>query len=146
MGQDRTHEDGDDWVVEGGDDRDVIAFHVTRRRKALGLSQEALAEAMREAGQAHWRQTTVSRIENGKQELTVRELRSLEGILGNVMAGTRISEAASSAAKAVRDAVLVRRLRRLDESLTAALEELTAAREDVRALRTAFDDGYERKG
>jgi|GEM_PF-2357041 len=54
---------------------------VRKARVASGLSQEALAERMRAAGARHWRQTTVSRIENGSQPLSVHDAVLLEVIL-----------------------------------------------------------------
>ena len=54
-------------------------------RKRAGMSQEALALAMVNAGQRHWHQTTVSRVERGKQELRMSEALSLLRILGEYM-------------------------------------------------------------
>jgi len=57
----------------------VIAYF----RKRLAMSQQTLAKFMREHGQDHWRQTTVSRVENGNQTIDVSERRALAQILGN---------------------------------------------------------------
>ena len=52
------------------------------RREAAGLSQVALADAMRNAGMDHWRQTTVSRVERGTQGVKPWESAALDKILG----------------------------------------------------------------
>ena len=57
--------------------------HFAWLRKRAGMSQEALAHAMFEAGQRHWYQTTVSRVERGKQELRMSEAVALLRILGD---------------------------------------------------------------
>ena len=115
---------------------DVIAFNVVRRRKQLGLSQVALADAMREAGMDHWRQNTVSRIETGKQELTFREVKVLSQILGNITAGIDSFDQVRRAAGELRDSILSRKLQRAEASLVAALEE-------IRELRSVFDVTFE---
>lgn len=121
-------------------DDDTIARNIVRLRKAKGLSQSALADAMRERGQDHWRQNTVSRVETGKQSLNFGELRDLTDVLGNVLEETKLGGAMSSLGKHIaekeRKRYLDKRLRSLDERLTAALDE-------VRQLRWMFDDDYQ---
>ena len=51
-------------------------------REAARMSQNALAEAMRRAGQEHWRQTTVSRVERDIQRLTVDEWFAIRDVFG----------------------------------------------------------------
>ncbi len=65
------------------DDMERIAWNIARLRKRAGMSQEALARAMVEAGEGHWRQTTVSRVERGKQGLRMSETIALLRILGD---------------------------------------------------------------
>lgn len=68
-----------------------VAENVAALRTEKGWSQNALATRMREIGQDHWRQTTVSRVENGAQGLTVGELRALTELLGQgVVAGSQV--------------------------------------------------------
>lgn len=121
-------------------DDETIARNIVRLRKAKGLSQSALADAMRERGQDHWRQNTVSRVETGKQSPNFGELRDLTDVLGNVLEETKLGGTLSSLGKHIaekgRKRYLDKRLRSLDERLTAALDE-------VRQLRWMFDDDYE---
>lgn len=51
------------------------------------MSQAALAEAMQAAGATNWHQTTVSRVENGTQTLTLSDMAVLRIVLGDI-AGT----------------------------------------------------------
>lgn len=103
------------------------------------MSQTELAHAMQSSGMTHWRQNTVSRIETGKQEVTLREMQALGGILGDVTSGTDFATAVKQAAGEIRNRLLDRKLRAVEESLNAALE-------DVQWLRAAVqgkvkDDG-----
>lgn len=60
----------------------TVGASVRKARAAKGMSQKALATAMHDAGLTHWRQNTVSRVENGRQPLDVEELQALTVILG----------------------------------------------------------------
>lgn len=80
-------------TIGGGDDAAVIAENIRRLRKEKGLSQAALAAAMREADQGHWHQTTVSRVERGAQRLNLDEAEALGEILGGVFTGTAFAHA-----------------------------------------------------
>jgi transcriptional regulator with XRE-family HTH domain len=118
------------------DDSEVVAFNVARLRKGLDMSQTALAEAMQEAGQTHWRQNTVSRVETGKQAFSLGEVRALTDILGgDVMAGTFFSQSLRTSARGLQRAVVARRLKQADDALSQALT-------DIRELRGHFDDKY----
>ena len=110
---------------------EVIAGNVARLRKKAGLSQKALAEAMQEAGQPHWHQTTVSRIEAGRQSVTFGEVRALTSILGSVIEGTGLFKNVD----AMGDAIVMARLRDLEVTLANALEE-------IRELQAAFEDEH----
>lgn len=123
-----------------GDDAEVIAFQVARLRRHHGMSQTALAEAMRGAGKTHWRQNTVSRIESGKQGLTVSEVSALRTILGDVLAGTSFSEKARQIADAITERATATRLRNAEAALSTAQEFIEQALKEIQALRTANDD------
>lgn len=56
-------------------------------REERGLSQTAFANAMQAAGAAHWRQTTVSRVEAGTQRLTLTDAVVLCQVLGLSLTG-----------------------------------------------------------
>ncbi len=135
--------DEDLYSPETTDDMEVLAFNVARLRKRLGMSQTALAQAMQEQGLSHWRQNTVSRVETGKQELSVRELRALGEILGPVLGGTDFAGTLAQAARGTLNAMLVLHLRRLHLALDKSMTELAQADAEIRWLRTAFDDDYE---
>ena len=135
-----SHDDNDFYFGYGegkdDDDSEVVAFNVARLRKRLDMSQTALAEAMQEAGQTHWRQNTVSRVETGKQALSFGEVRVLTDILGgDVMAGTFFSKSLRKSARGLQRAVVARRLKQADDALSQALT-------DIRELRGHFDDKY----
>lgn len=112
-------------VRRDGPDAQLVADNMRRLRKAAEMSQGALAEAMRERGETHWRQTTVSRVENARQTLTMGEHRALEDILGpEVIAGTELQKSLRKFAGAVSDAAVTWRVQRLEELLTEAGEYL----------------------
>ena len=72
--------------------------NLSRLRNAAGLSQAKLAAMMREAGFS-WHATTVWRIEQGQQELAVREADALSALLGGrVFEGTAATKAHSGGA------------------------------------------------
>lgn len=75
----------------------TIGENIRRLRKAAGLSQVQLADAMRDRGQTHWRQNTVSRVENGRQPLDLSEFEPLAEILGDFLQGTPEAASLSSA-------------------------------------------------
>lgn len=60
---------------------EAIGANVRKARTDRGLSQAELARRMYDAGQTHWRQNTVSRVENGKQPLNAGEIQALAAIL-----------------------------------------------------------------
>lgn len=84
-------------VYSGGMAEVTVGENVRRLRKAAGMSQAELAAAMRERGQLHWRQNTVSRVENGRQPLDFLELEPLGEILGNILDGTAEAQSISRA-------------------------------------------------
>lgn len=60
----------------------ALRRNLVELRRASEVNQEALARAMQAMGLAHWRQTTVSRVERGAQDLTAEELIALGFIFG----------------------------------------------------------------
>ncbi|MCT1618497.1 helix-turn-helix domain-containing protein [Janibacter hoylei] len=109
-----------------------VGSNVRFARQEKGLSQAALAESMRAEGQAHWRQTTVSRVERGDQKIAVGEIRALERILGpgTVLAGTDTDQAMRAIGLSVERGVALRHLRRVAESLKESAELV----QDLRAM------------
>lgn len=78
--------DAGSWTAD--DVRRTMSANVVRLRVAKGWSQSDLAAKMQEAGHAHWRQTTVSRVENGKQRISADDLELLGEVLGgDLLAG-----------------------------------------------------------
>lgn len=59
-----------------------VTSNLAALRVQAGMKQAELAEAMRQEGQTHWYQTTVSRVEHGTQKLRPDEARSLQKVLG----------------------------------------------------------------
>ena len=124
------------------DDMERIAWNIARLRKRAGMSQEALARAMVEAGEGHWRQTTVSRVERGKQELNPGEMAALGGILGgDVMAGTHFSKTMRGVVSSAMRGATRRELAKIERSLRDALDAL----EGLRKVYEAEDDGEHRE-
>lgn len=116
------------------DDDRVIAANVARLRKAQRMSQDALGAAMRDAGQAHWRQTTVSRVENGRQRLTAGEVLALQQVLGpDVIGNTSMLADLQAAHPHVRDLAARKALADAERALAQALAT-------VRELRALYDD------
>lgn len=114
------------------DEKATIAANIQRIRKEQGLSQTALANAMQAAGATHWRQTTVSRVEQGKQEIRFDEVKALATVLGpDVFTGTSMKATpdAEVTLQGIRNGVTDSQLAKVEESLTSALTE-------VRRLRT----------
>jgi ribosome-binding protein aMBF1 (putative translation factor) len=129
------------WVEQ---DKVRVGQNVRDLRAAAGLSQVALADAMRNAGMDHWRQTTVSRIENGAQTITnTGELKALEAILGDgVMRGTDFEDMMRKAGRRIHDAFVRVKLGMADKALTESIEQSQAALKQVRHLRYVFDDEF----
>jgi transcriptional regulator with XRE-family HTH domain len=107
------------------------------------MSQRGLAAAMQAAGHA-WHHTTVSRIENGKQEVTWAEIAPLQRVLGgSILEGTgfELLYEADQAIKAKRPGPsALALLDEADELERAALEQLEEAarkRGEARALLRA---------
>lgn len=117
---------------DGVPDRDVIAANVVRLRKSAGMSQNVLASAMRDHGHSAWRQTTVSRVERGVQELRMGEMRALSRILGEgVLAGTKLAATAQEIVAALPKLNVQRALRDAEENLKTALTEVRRAKKLV---------------
>lgn len=115
-------------------DDDALAANIARLRRTRRLSQKALAEAMRNHGQDHWRQTTASRVELGQQRLTGAEVVALQKVLGNeVIAGTELDALLKVSYPAVRDEAARRALAEAEAALTGALGV-------IRELRAVYDN------
>lgn len=82
----------DDYIEKSESDPEEdkrIGSNVRFLRQERGFTQAQLAEEMQKAGQDHWYQTTVSRVERGSQSLTSAEVLALNEVLGSgVMHGT----------------------------------------------------------
>ena len=63
-------------------DAERLGRNLEALRKSRGLSQTQLAKLMVDAGQTHFRQTTVSRLERGTQPLRVSDMNALQEIFG----------------------------------------------------------------
>lgn len=126
-------------------DDGVVGANVSRLRKRAGLSQTALALAMREAGQTHWRQNTVSRVETGRQSLNVGEFRALSEILGNVLEGTPLGDRLAEAGRSLVRNIVAVRLRNAETALGKVETALAQALDEVRTLRYVYDDAFSRE-
>jgi transcriptional regulator with XRE-family HTH domain len=78
------------------------------RRMAQGLSQDKLAEAMRELGFSSWRQTTVTKTETAERPLRVNELVALANILNAKIADFVKDSSEPEAALALRELLRAR--------------------------------------
>lgn len=117
------------------DDDRVVAANVERLRKRAGMTQAELAHAMYSAGQTHWRQNTVSRVEHGRQKMGFEDLEAISGILGDVLAGTAAGERLRKSAWGFQRRILNQRLGRLEGVLQDALD-------GVQELRMVYDVDY----
>lgn len=95
-----------------------MGANVKRIRQDRGLSQTALAEAMAGRGHSAWRQTTVSRTEQGARALLFAEMGDLAEILGaGVMRDTSVSRSMDGKTRSeIREAI--------DAKLVAVSDEL----------------------
>lgn len=99
----------------------AIGVNVARLRTVAGMTQSDLAARMREAGRDHWRQTTVSRVENGQQRLPQADLHALTEVLGDGV--TQDVVPVYRGHSAMRE-----NLRRSELALAASLREIRLAR------------------
>lgn len=127
--------DLDEWDVGANDaDKRRIGSNIRYMRQEKGLSQQDLARAMKERGQTHWHQTTVSRVERGTQEVNLGELRALEQVLGSgLMFGTRTDASMRGVGIQVERTLALRQLRKVHEALVES-EKV------VRYLRALYQD------
>ena len=128
---------------ETPEDRARFGHNLASVRKERGMSQGQLADTMREAGFAAWRQTTVSRIERGEQKLKVQEVLALERLFGGkVTEGTAFTNAAKKYLTGQQQAMKAldeSNLRGVAEALTEAGDELVAARDALKKTQDALD-------
>lgn len=125
-----------------------VGSNIRYLRQEDGLTQSGLAEAMRDAGQTHWHQTTVSRIERGAQTPTAAELLTLEKLLGTgLLFGTEDDQMLQYAGRSIERKFVGDRLRHIDSmaveyaklgrQLDAMANDLTTV---VGQLRDMYDD------
>lgn len=114
-----------------------IGTNLRALRQRKGLSQTALGEAMAERGMTAWRQTTVSRVEQGTRSLYVDELEALEQILGGgLWASTKLAQGVQMIAVAGLQTQMRSRLRKLREEVDELEEMLDVlARLAAKAVR-----------
>lgn len=123
------------------DDDARLAANVARLRSAHRMKQSELADAMCEQGRTSWRQTTVSRVENGQQRLTGADLVALQQILGAaVLDGTQVAWTMQAALPEVRNRAAVAALDDAEQALQHALSTV----QRVRALYTDDDKENDR--
>ena len=132
---------GDQEHTTGDGDGATVGANIRQLRKQRGMSQTALAEAMREAGQSHWYQTTVSRVELGTQGLDLDEAGALEDVLGGgIWAGTQIKikpQMLNSTALLHASDGLAAEVDELADHLRGALKSLGLVQERVELLQKA---------
>lgn len=131
------------------DDR-VIAGNVKRLREAAGMTQAELAHAMFSAGQTHWRQNTVSRVEHARQKLGMDDLEAISEVLGNVLEGTEVAQRISASAGALKRSLTLQKLRAADDALAEALMHVRGLRVlhepdfDAASVRAAYEEDARR--
>jgi transcriptional regulator with XRE-family HTH domain len=107
-----------------------IGRNLVSLRKEKGLTQTALADAMREAGQDHWRQNTVSRVEGGQQPLNLGEIRALSRIVSaRLLEGTELAEGLRATAEEINALVIREQLTRATALLREATDALAMVQE-----------------
>ncbi|KYH43668.1 helix-turn-helix transcriptional regulator [Branchiibius sp. NY16-3462-2] len=122
--------DFDDLHFEAGSrDMNTISAGVKHARQEKRWSQERLAKEMANAGFGHWRQTTVSRVENGTQGLSMGEVGALDDLLGtSLWAATQSYANLRETARQAGRRVTAVHLRRAEELLEAAMQEIQQLR------------------
>lgn len=68
------------------DDNAMVGERIRQRRKALGLSQEAVVRMVEEAGEQTMSRATLAKIESGRQVLLLARARPLAKVLGCTVA------------------------------------------------------------
>jgi transcriptional regulator with XRE-family HTH domain len=122
-------------------DRDAavrIGHNITRaraRKEPGGISQEALAAAMRAAGSTAWRQSTVHKAESGQRNVNAAELERLALIFGVTV--DRLLWAQGEDAAHMAAAGAIGRLREAAQDAARAVTRLHGAR--AAATRAADD-------
>lgn len=106
-------------------DAETIRTNITTARKAAKMSQAEMGKAMASRGHEHWRQTTVSRVETGRQAIKVAEMETLSEILGvSVIEGTGLAQSSRDLGRQAREQAVLHRVRQVEESLLDALQML----------------------
>lgn len=119
-----------------------LAANLRALREHQGMSQAALARAMKERGHP-WHQPTVFRAETGVQAVTIEEATGLAVILGVPL--DRLTWATGELADRMVAEMAITRLREAAEEAASALARLHAARAGAeRGARDAGKSKYER--
>lgn len=126
--------------MELRDGPEEIAANIVRLRKQKRLSQSDLAAMMRAAGAGHWRQTTVSRVETGKQALTWQDVQALEAVLGDVTGGEGAESARRDAAASAEGALVALRLQALERDVRSTMEALEGVLVAMSEIRVGLAD------
>lgn len=118
--------------AEAAQERVKIGQNLRRIRKGLGWSQDRLAEEMRQAGAESWTQSTVSRVENGGQEIRFVEAMVLNSLVGRgVWEGTswmgKSQEFAGRSTQMAVDRAISEAIARAEASVKDALYALQVA-------------------
>jgi transcriptional regulator with XRE-family HTH domain len=97
-----------------------VGSNVRRLREAAGITQVELAQAMTERGW-QWHQSTVARVESGRQSVRFAEAEDLVQILGTTL--ERLTRAASEGPEVAAIEESSRRLRRTFERMANAVRD-----------------------
>lgn len=118
-----------------------IGQNVRRARLARRWTQSDLAREMVARGDRTWSQATVSRVENGRQELRFAESMNLQEVLGSgIWEGTAMAATAQTLVDAVMSEPAKQRA--TVRALQEAHEALVQAEQTVRALRSLHDPSF----
>jgi transcriptional regulator with XRE-family HTH domain len=119
-----------------------LAANVRALRDHQGISQAALARAMKERGHS-WYQATVHRVESGVQPVSIEEATGLAAILGVPL--DRLTWATGEAAEQIIAEGAIVRLREAAEEAANSLARLYAAQSAAEhAARNAGKSKYQR--
>jgi transcriptional regulator with XRE-family HTH domain len=131
--------DGD---AESGSADERLAWNLRMLREQAGISQKAVAEAMTEKGHP-WHQSTVYRVESGKQAVSFGEATDLAAILG-----TAIDRFTWTSHEAISTEYVTSRARKVRQSARSAADAivvlLAALTVAEQALAQTADSSYPR--
>lgn len=104
-----------------------FASRLREYREAIGMTQEALATAMRDTGFAHVRQQTIDRMERGRQRPRLGEFLALAEILG--VDAQRLLRPDGITRAGLRIRLALRDTRGAERAIARGRDDLAAARE-----------------